>query len=204
MSKNEAFRVVEEQPIIRANEDGAEYVEGYAILFDTWSNVMRTSNGIPFKEMITRSAVANTDMSDVYALVHHNFNRLIGRTKSGTLKLRTDDKGVFYSALLPKTSVGNDLKEELSRGDITGSSFSYPIDSKADYKRDKDGTILRTVTDIKYIKDVGPTPSPAYEETSATYHIRSLEEYVKEIDEKQVVGLPAKEKVKLEKYRINL
>jgi uncharacterized protein len=203
--KKDSTVAIEDKVVIRSDSEGNEYVEGYGVLFNEWSKPLETSNGIKFRERINRSAFDGADMNDVFGLVHHNWNKVIGRTKSGTLELRMDDKGVFYSAKLPKTTIGNDLKEEITRGDITGSSFSYNKDAKADYQRGADGMIERTVTKINYIRDIGPTPSPAFINTSAGYSIRSLTDYVNEdIEDNEGIGLPRNMKVKLEKYRANL
>lgn len=71
---------------VRSNDDNEMVIEGYALKFDTWSE-----NLGGFKETISRRALENTDLSDVRCLVDHIPSQIIGRTKSGTLELETDD-----------------------------------------------------------------------------------------------------------------
>ncbi len=79
---------------VRSNDDNEMVIEGYALKFDTWSE-----NLGGFKETISRSALENTDLSDVRCLVDHVPSQIIGRTKSGTLELETDDVGLKYTVV---------------------------------------------------------------------------------------------------------
>ncbi|MCG5711020.1 HK97 family phage prohead protease [Staphylococcus aureus] len=82
---------------VRSNDNNEMVIEGYALKFDTWSE-----NLGGFKETISRRALENTDLSDVRCLVDHIPSQIIGRTKSGTLELETDDVGLKYRCKLPK------------------------------------------------------------------------------------------------------
>ena len=61
-------------------------------------------------------------------LFNHDPNNLLGRTKSGTLTLAQDDKGLQYDCDLdPNTSVATDVYAMAKRGDLDGSSFAFQV-----------------------------------------------------------------------------
>jgi hypothetical protein len=51
----------------------------------------------------------------------------VGRTKSGTLKLKDTPSGLTTENILPDTTAGNDLKILIERGDIRGMSFAFTV-----------------------------------------------------------------------------
>src|SRR5687768_15131364 len=66
------------------------YIRGYSIVF----NVLSEDLG-GFRERILPQAVDRSLSSDVRALVDHDTGKVLGRTRSGTLTLRKDPKGLF-------------------------------------------------------------------------------------------------------------
>ena len=192
---------------IREGEDGSKYFEGYGIVFDKESRTMTDFGGQKFREIITRDAVKNTDFTDVIGRGNHTNAQLLGRTASGTMTVSVDETGVYYRILKPNTTIGNDMEEQIKRGDIVGSSFAFSSPKDKISRIDKE-TLLRTITDFPKIIDMGPVVSPAYDPTTA--NIRSLEAFIdseerevdKEIKEKPTkVGLSLADKIKLERLR---
>ncbi|MCF5924948.1 HK97 family phage prohead protease, partial [Xanthomonas perforans] len=61
-----------------------------------------------FRELIAPGAFTRTlaENKDILALADHAPDKVLGRTKSGTLALRQTDKGLEYSLTLPDTSTG--------------------------------------------------------------------------------------------------
>ena len=55
----------------------------------------------------------------------HKPDALLGRTKSGTLSLREDSKGLRFELKLPDTQHGRDLIALAERGDLGGMSFGF-------------------------------------------------------------------------------
>jgi len=113
-----------------------------------------------------RRAIA--DGADVRALFNHNEDNILGRTTAGTLQLSLSDTGLAYEIELPETTVGRDLGESISRGDVTGSSFGFIVRKDA-WTKEGDGedeTEIREIHDVELI-DVGPVTFPAYEATTA-------------------------------------
>jgi HK97 family phage prohead protease len=94
---------------------------GYAATFGTVTTIG------DFSERIAQGAFTATLASgrDVLALADHNQSAVLGRTRSGTLSLRQDSKGLQFSLQLPDTQAGRDVVALASRGDIGGMSFGF-------------------------------------------------------------------------------
>jgi HK97 family phage prohead protease len=99
-----------------------------------------------FTETIAPGAFAKSlaSNSDILALADHRSDALLGRTRSGTLRLQETPAGLEYSLALPDTSLGNDLLALAQRGDLGGVSIGFTADSEA--WPDKNTRQLRSVT----------------------------------------------------------
>jgi HK97 family phage prohead protease len=53
---------------------------------------------------------------------------VLGRNKSGTLRLSEDNIGLHYQVDLPDTTYARDLAISMERGDVSQSSFRLPGD----------------------------------------------------------------------------
>ncbi len=138
---------------------------GYAAKFDRLASI-----GGYFDEKIAPGAFADAIAADVRALVDHDPGRVIGRTKSGTLRLREDSVGLAVEIDVPNTSDGNDLWELVSRQDISGMSFGFRVTKEI---WDETGaTPVRTIEKLE-LHEVSAVAWPAYEDT--TIGLRSLE-----------------------------
>jgi hypothetical protein len=96
-------------------------LEGYAAVF---GQEARIGN---FTETIAPAAFSASLSSgkDILALVDHNSGQLLARSKSGTLRLSQDSKGLAFSLDVPKTTLGNDVLALAERGDLGGMSFAF-------------------------------------------------------------------------------
>lgn len=159
----------------RASTDGVEAFEatgkrtlvGYAAVFNSPSDI-----GGCWMEVISPGAFTGTIGGDIRALVNHDSGRVIGRTKSGTLRLAEDAKGLRVEIDVPSTSDGNDVYELVERGDISGMSFGFCVT-----KQDWDETVdppVRTISAVE-LREVSAVAFPAYDDT--TLGVRSLEEW---------------------------
>lgn len=133
-------------------------VEGYGAVFNTSTNIGW------FTEEIRADAFDEADMTDVVWVFNHNTDNLLGRTSSGTVTLKTDKKGLRYEGVLPNTSLGNDMRELISRGDITANSFAFTIAEDGQTWEKRGGTKHRTITKIDKLYDVSLVTTPAYKE----------------------------------------
>lgn len=173
MSKSTEKRVVDVE--LRAEgEDGKRRLVGYAAVFNRDSSDLGG-----FTESIRPGAFrdAIADGADVRALVDHDSSRILGRTLAGTLRLSEDKVGLRMEVDLPDTSVGRDIYESVTRGDISQQSFAFR--TLEDEWRKKDGKHHRELVSVELF-DVGPVTFPAYADTSIA--ARSLEEWRSEND----------------------
>ena len=96
----------------------------------------------------------------------------MGRTTSGTLKLRVDDKGLRYEVAIPDTSAGRDLLVSLKRGDISESSFAFTVEDDS-WEQGENGAAVRTIKKVSRLYDVSAVTYPAY--PNASVGLRSME-----------------------------
>lgn len=130
---------------------------GYAAVFNSDADI-----GGWWTERIAPGAFAETITGDVRALVDHNAGRVVGRTKSGTLRLSEDAKGLRVEVDLPDTTDGNDLWTLVERGDISGMSFGFRVT-----KQEWDETVeppVRTIQKVD-LMEVSAVAWPAYDDT---------------------------------------
>lgn len=154
---------------IQKREDGSPVIAGYVAVFDQLS-----VNLGGFREKIQRGAFANTiKTDDIRALLNHDPNNVLGRTKNNTLRLAEDEVGLVMEIDPPDTQTARDLVVSLERGDIDQGSFGFRVNLRGDrWEEDPNtGTVIRTLLDVK-LYDVSPVTFPAYPQTSVG--LRSL------------------------------
>lgn len=137
-------------------------LEGYAATFGIEARID------DFVETIAAGAFARgLTGRDILALVDHDTRRVLARTKSGTLRLAEDTRGLHFDLDLPSTSYGNDVLALAERGDLGGMSFAFTTDPEGEEWR---GNVreLRSVT-LHEISAVAAFP--AYDGT--TVHARA-------------------------------
>ena len=156
-----SFRAIE--------EDGKRFLEGYASVFSQRSKLIY-ENGKFFYEVIdpkTFDEVLRDDKLDVKLNFNHANDKIIARTKSGTLKLSTDEKGLLFRAELPDVSYAKDVYELVSRGDLFENSFAFVVrKSDEEWSKDENGTLLRLVRKVTKLIDVAICVDGAYENTT--------------------------------------
>ncbi len=162
-----------------ATEEQSSLITGYAAVFNS-----KTSIGGWFDEIIEPGAFARSlsENGDVRALFNHNWDNVLGRTKSGTLQLEEDNRGLKFEIELPNTSVGRDLAESMSRGDINQCSFGFWITEETwDYSVDP---ALRTIHEVE-LYEISVVSIPAYDDTEASL-VRS-KEIGKEVEQRMKI-----------------
>lgn len=172
---------------VTANEDDEKRtVEGYALLFGV------SADNLGFEEVIERGALDGVlGKSDVFALLNHDRSKgILARAKNGngSLSLEVDSKGLKYRFEAPKTALGNELLENLRRGEIDQSSFAFTVaDGGEKWERQKNGVWKRTISKFERIYDVSPVYNAAYSKTSV--YMRGKEEAEKELEEREKQNL---------------
>lgn len=167
---------------VRADgEDEKQYpnIEGVAAVFYNSSDPgTEYQLGPDFYERIMpgafKEALARPD--DVVCLWNHNTDHVLGRTTSGTLKLRTDAKGLVYLNDPPETQLGKQVTVSIQRGDVTGSSFAFYVQQADEHyieeKRGDHMVLIREIHGTELV-DVSPVTIPAYKSASVFLSGRS-------------------------------
>ncbi|GJD99479.1 HK97 family phage prohead protease [Methylobacterium isbiliense] len=99
---------------------------GLAAVFGVEARIADPSRGA-IRERIAPGAFTASLAGDVLALRDHDARRVLGRTKSGTLRLREDARGLAFELDLPDTSEGRDVLVMAERGDLGGMSFGFSV-----------------------------------------------------------------------------
>lgn len=131
---------------------------GYAALFDSPSEPM------PFTEYVRRGAFSKTlnDGADVRLLIDHEGVPL-ARTRSGTLMLQEDDRGLRVEATLdPMNPDAQRVMSAMRRGDLSQMSFAFRT-IKDNFSADG---MVRELREVQLF-DVSVVTYPAYEDTIA-------------------------------------
>ena len=161
----------------RTLEDTEEKViSGYINKFNTRSQYMG------FYEEVAKGAFDKTlaDGHNIYAMYNHNSDMILGSTRSGSLKLNTDNIGLHFELRInPNISYASDIAELVKSGDLEGCSFGFWVtDDEWTYTEDK--IDLRIIKELELI-EVTITPFPAYLDSEAS--CRSFELHNKEVDQ---------------------
>jgi HK97 family phage prohead protease len=154
------------EPVEARTDDGGQRIAGYGAVFNS-----ETVIGGEFREKIAPGAFSKAIGGDVRSFFNHNSALILGRTKSGTLRLKEDERGLSYEVDLPDTQAGRDLRVSMDRGDVDGSSFSFRV--TRDNWEMGEGLPLRTIHEVELF-EVGPVTMPAYDD--ATVALRSLDD----------------------------
>ncbi|NRQ15775.1 HK97 family phage prohead protease [Ensifer sesbaniae] len=130
---------------------------GYAATFNTETRIL------DFHEKIAPGAFAASLRSnpDILALVDHDPSRVLARTKSGTLRLSEDERGLKFELDVPDTSAGRDVLALAARGDLGGMSFGFTVpdggDSWAGDKRELRNVVLHEISVVQSFPAYGGT-----------------------------------------------
>lgn len=154
-----------------APEAGALRFSGYAAKFNAWSQDLGG-----FRERFAPGAFAEAvQTDDVRCLLNHNPDRVLGRTRAGTLKLYEDEIGLRFEVTAPDVSWARDLRVSVERGDIDQCSFAFHAQDE-EWKwavRGSGELDERTVNRAK-LSDVSIVTYPAYLDTEVS--ARSMQE----------------------------
>jgi HK97 family phage prohead protease len=164
------------QDLVAPAEGTGRTVEGYAAVFSSPTTIDWFTEVIEpgaFDEALSRS--------DCRALFNHKDSYLLARQSSGTLSLSIDERGLRYTFESPNTTVGNDILEMITRGDLKESSFAFTV-AEQEWAEEKDEagnwTYTRKIKKIDRLYDVSPVTYPAYADTSVA--ARSLKAWAED------------------------
>jgi HK97 family phage prohead protease len=139
-------------------------ISGFAVRFND-----ETVIASEFRERIAPGAFTRTlkEKPDVVMLLDHDSGRVLGRVSAGTLSLREDRAGLYFSLQVdPTTPEGQTALGTVGRQDVKGCSFGFRVRAE-EWDDGGDRLPLRTITDVD-IFELTLTAFPAYESTSAS------------------------------------
>jgi len=165
---------------IRAEGDTVS-VSGYAAVFNS-----ETIIGGSYREQIAPGAFADAiGRDDVMFLINHD-GLPMARTKSGTLTLAEDERGLYMSAELDSSDPDvRAIVPKMKRGDLDKMSFAFSPEIQS---WDDSGDMpLRTIRQAS-LYDVSIVTYPAYQDTDIG--LRSLSEFRSAQETKEIESNP--------------
>ncbi len=141
----------------RGSRASGRRLVGYAAVFDSPTTIAN------YRERVAPGAFAASLAAggDVLALVDHDPGRLLGRTRSRTLRLAEDARGLAFELDLPETGLGADILALASRGDIGGMSFGFNVPTGGE----RWNGVERTLTRVELREISVILAMPAYDGT---------------------------------------
>ena len=155
-------------------QEGHAVITGRAIVYNSPTDI-----GGMFREVISRGALDEADLSNVALLVNHN-SRMIPLARyqkdsqNNTMTIDVDVDGLPIRADL---DVSNNqdaraLKSAIDRGDMNGMSFAFSIKSQRWEDLNTDYP-TRYIEKIDKVLEVSAVTFPAYEETTLSSRDKS-------------------------------
>jgi uncharacterized protein len=154
---------------VEIRSSGTMRIGGLGAVFDVRSEVLAGG----FREIMAPS-VWNKSAGDGYPGVvcrfQHDDRMLLGATRSGTLRLHVNNRGLDYECDLPETR--RDTYDLIARGDVAESSVAFQVWPDGDEWGYEDGAPLRRLISARLI-DTAPVTTPAYS-SGTSVALRSL------------------------------
>lgn len=149
-----------------------EQSEGKLKLFGVIPYNKRSVDMYGFIEEIAPGAFKKSiSERNVFALVNHEPDKVLGSLNAGTLRFDDREDGLYIEVDLPNTSYANDAFEIISRGDVKTMSFGFqPIITETRTEANKD---ILTLKEVKLFEVSFMVAFPAYEDTTSVAVTRS-------------------------------
>jgi HK97 family phage prohead protease len=156
---------------LRETPEGMTFT-GYAAVFNS------DSEPLPFIERIEPGAFRGSlrNRNDIKLLWNHDTGQVLGSTRAGNLRLTEDDRGLYVHAVLPRTTLGNDVRELVSTGIVDSMSFGFTVARGGD-EWSVDGSV-RTLKKV-VLREVSIVSFPAYPATAGSTTVRGLDKVAK-------------------------
>jgi HK97 family phage prohead protease len=148
---------------IRSEGEGMSFT-GYTSRYNS------PSLPLPFIETVEPGAWERTlkAKNEVKSFINHNTDLVLGSTRSGTLRLQDDERGLLTHIDLPETTYGRDLAYSTKRGDVSSMSVGMSVvkdEWSSDYTK-------RRIIEARLHEVSVVTGFAAFSETTAT--VRAL------------------------------
>lgn len=146
---------------LRADDENGPRIQGY---FSTFDGVYELWPGAT--ESVDRHAFDDALDDDVRCLIDHDTRLVLGRNTAGTLRMKTDDHGLWFEVdINPEDTDAMNLYARVQRGDVSGCSFGFDILDEETERRE-DGSTHWTIKKVKLYEGSICT-FPAYQNTQA-------------------------------------
>lgn len=157
---------------VRAAGD-KEVIRFNAIQYDKWSETL----GGFFRERIVPGAADHLLDGDVYSVINHDNNQILGRTSNNRLSLKREGNNVVAEVAPPaELSYVKDLKVNIAERNIVGASFRFTVDPEGETWDTTKEIYERTITKFSGLYEVGPVTNPAYKGDSVTITKRDVDD----------------------------
>jgi len=184
--KNNRHILAEAATMRAAAEGNSNILEGYASVFNHRSKLI-FDWGDTYFEVIEPGAfddALRAENLNVIATVNHRRDLMLGRTKSNTLRLTVDERGLKYDIDIPDTSLGRDTKIQVERGDFFESSFVYTVQREnIRWDETEDGVPVRYIKKVDRLYDVSIVTDGAFSNTDIA--AREYKEYREQKENEQ-------------------
>lgn len=152
----------------RADDGGDMYISGYFSVFNSNYEIFDGAT-----ESIAETAFDGALADDIRCLIDHETRLVLGRSKSNTLTLKTDSRGLWGEVKInPNDQDAVNLYERVKRGDVDQCSFGFDIlDEEFE---DRGDSVHWTIKKVK-LYEVSVVTFPAYKDTSVTARKQELE-----------------------------
>ena len=147
------------------NDVHGDHIVGKPIVYDSLTDLGW------FNEIIERGALDKADLKDVKFLVNHNTDMIpLARSRNNnvnsTMQMQVDDEGMAIRVNLDteNNSDAKSLYSAIKRGDISGMSFMFSIESEEWDNLESDHP-TRRIKEIGRVLEVSAVTFPAYEAT---------------------------------------
>lgn len=147
---------------------GDLYISGYFSVFNSNYEIFPGAT-----ESVAEGAFDEAISKDIRCLVDHETRLVLGRTKAGTLTLKTDSRGLWGEVRInPNDQDAMNLYERVRRGDVDQCSFGFDIlDEEFE---DRGAEVHWTIKKVR-LYEVSVVTFPAYEDTGVSARKRDLE-----------------------------
>jgi len=133
-------------------------LSGLAVPYGKWSREIGDGLGRAFTERIAAGAFTESLGEDIKLFFNHDMRMPLARTRSGSLVIEERSNGIHFTAELPDTTLGNDVRTLMQRGDLSGEmSFGFYVDAEEWNAKRTQRTVTRgrlvelsVVTDAAY------------------------------------------------------
>ena len=150
------------QEFVTREDAGDLYIEGYFAVFNSVYEIWPGAT-----ESVADTAFDGALSDDIRCLIDHDTRMVLGRTKAGTLTLKTDSRGLWGKVKINTADQdAMNLYERVKRGDVDQCSFGFEILDEEFEDKGAQG-VHWTIKKVK-LYEVSVVTFPAYQETEVS------------------------------------